>query len=148
MKVFKPHPLYEKILVNPNGTLKSEKTGVIYKLSLTKSGYLDLKYTTGSRTDRSRTVLNLKAHRLVAETFIPNPKNLKTVNHINGVKTDNRVTNLEWLSSSDNLKKSWEKGYHKGHPISKEHRKLVNRGIREKWKKGLIKRKRKEGRFA
>lgn len=41
-------------------------------------------------------------HRLVAQAFIPNPDNLKTVNHINEDKTDNRAVNLEWLSIADN----------------------------------------------
>lgn len=43
-----------------------------------------------------------KIHRLVAESFIPNPSNLECVNHINGVKTDNRVVNLEWCSRASN----------------------------------------------
>ncbi len=44
-------------------------------------------------------------HRLMAEAFIPNPDNLPVVDHINDIKTDNRIDNLQWLSHSDNQKK-------------------------------------------
>lgn len=43
-----------------------------------------------------------RVHRLVAQTFIPNPNNLLYVDHINRIPTDNRVENLRWITAMEN----------------------------------------------
>lgn len=54
---------------------------------------------------------NIRVHRLVAEAFIPNPDKLPIINHLNEIKHDNRVENLEWCDYSYNLNYGSRKGW-------------------------------------
>lgn len=55
-------------------------------------------------------------HRLVGRAFVPGYESGLTINHINGIKTDNRPENLEWVTLAINTKKQWETGLVAGVP--------------------------------
>lgn len=113
---------YPNYVITDDGKVKSKITNKILTGGLNESGYVcfTLKNENGKRIER--------AHRLVAETFIKNPKDEKIVNHINGIKTDNRVENLEWCSLLHNVQHAYENGLM---PHKTNYKKLTDNDVKE-----------------
>lgn len=86
-----------KSLIDKNGKKREQ----ILKPRISKNGYLYLNLWKDS-VGKAK-----KIHRLVADAFCVKPKDAQCVNHINGVKTDNRADNLEWCRFSYNIKEAY-----------------------------------------
>jgi len=97
MEIWKKINGFETYSVSNMGRVRNDVTGRILSLFDKHNGY---KMTTLYNAGKSH---KFQVHRLVALAFIPNPDNLPQVNHINEIKTDNRVENLEWCSAKYNI---------------------------------------------
>jgi len=73
-------------------------------------------------------------HRLVGGAFIPNIENKPTINHINGIKNDNRLDNLEWATYSENRQHAYDNGLQRPYKRNEYHKKK----LREKASKIVI----------
>jgi len=87
-------------VIYSDGRVQNSRTGNFLNPGPASNGYLYVNLN--GRRNRKRQAI----HVLVATHFIPNPDNLETVDHINGIRTDNRKENLQWMSLADNASKA------------------------------------------
>ena len=91
-----------RIVMTPNGPVK--RCGKVVAAHDHYRGYREV------RLNYNGNSVTCKVHRLVAETFIPNPDNLPEVDHIDMNRANNRVENLQWITHVDNCRRSIDAG--------------------------------------
>ena len=105
---------YEELFaITEDGRIWSKRSNKFLKLNLT-NGYL------AHTTKVLGKAVALTAHRLVANAYIPNPDNKPQVNHKDGNKQNNHVSNLEWCTAKENVQHAYDTGLAKGVKLSEE----------------------------
>lgn len=107
LRVRKPRSHGKLFLVTDSGILISRRSKSILSMTLSATGYMTHASKIGGRRG---TPICVKIHRLVAEAFVDNPLNKPFVNHLDGVKTNNHFSNLEWCDSSENVRRAYDTG--------------------------------------
>lgn len=100
---FQTIPGWQNYEINEFGDVRSKVTGrpIAPWKSARKGGDLVLRVSLYNRGRK----LNPRVHRLVAMTFLPNPENLPEVDHLDGNTFNNHVTNLEWVTGQENIRR-------------------------------------------
>lgn len=104
--MIKEIPNYKDYYADEEGRIYSDKSGQLKELKPwldSKGHYLMIGLCNSEDNCRHK----LLVHRLIAQTFLPNPMGLPQVNHLNYITTDNRIENLEWCTAKQNLHYSY-----------------------------------------
>lgn len=97
----KDHPRYE---ISNTGIIRNKENKKLKSQYIGSTGYYMVSFSYNNKSKPQR------VHRLLALTFIPNPKNLPEVNHIDGDKLNNNLTNLEWTTHHENMSHAFRIG--------------------------------------
>jgi hypothetical protein len=103
MEEFIDIPGFENLYsINRQGQIKSIRFNRILKIKTSKEWYPRTNFNVkGKKT-------HIYVHRLLALVFIPNPGNKPHINHINAIKYDNRLENLEWVTHKENMEHAFK----------------------------------------
>lgn len=108
----------DKIYYCGNPSTKRFKAAHIMKFGFHRLGYLTITLMKNAKSK------HFYAHNLTAKVFIPNPRNKKEINHIDGNKQNNHISNLEWSTRSENIQHAFDTGLKmsfkdSNHPMAK-----------------------------
>ena len=112
---------FSNYTISQNGIVINTKTGQTKTAWLCQNGYLYLDLFNDGYCKK------VPLHRILAIAFLPNPEKKRTVNHIDGNKLNNSLTNLEWATDSENMQHAYNTGLNKGtmRKISSEQAKIL-----------------------
>jgi hypothetical protein len=95
---------YEPYEVSSHGKVRNKKTGRLLVPAVHHKGYLKAQFRVNKKTKA------FFRHRLVGIAFIPNPYNLPQIDHLDNDKTNNHVSNLEWVTGAENIRRKMRDG--------------------------------------
>lgn len=101
-------------MISENGLVLNKKTNGLIRSTVNRFGYLKLGFKVNGKYK------SFLVHRLVAQAFIPNPDNKRTVNHKDGNKKNNDVENLEWMTHKENIHHAIDNGLMNPHRFGLE----------------------------